>query len=316
VADATLVLGYLNPSAIAGGSVRLRPDLAEAALRRDVAEPLGVDLATAADAVLRVAVVTMARAVKAVTTYRGRSPSGFDLLAFGGNGPLFAAALARELDIRRVVVPAAAGLFSSVGLLDADEARHAVQAIAAPLERLDPAAVEAALASLAERGRRDEAGRDGATDRTARFADLRFRGQSSALTLPLSDGPIGRGTLRDLGRAFVAEHERTYGYASHVEPIELVNVRVVATAGGSGEVRESVALLSGRTMERGRSGSRRAYFGHDAGWLDAPLLGRADLVAGRDGPLIVEEYDATTLVPPGARAHTDERGLIVIEVGR
>ena len=88
VADATLVLGYLNPGAIAGGAVRLRPDLAEAAIRRDVADPLGVDVVTAAFAVFRVAVATMARAVKAVTTYRGRSPSAFAALAFGGNGPL------------------------------------------------------------------------------------------------------------------------------------------------------------------------------------------------------------------------------------
>src|SRR5207245_2697621 len=114
----------------------------------------------------RIAVATMARAVKAVTTYRGRAPADFSVLAFGGNGPLFAAALARELEIRRVIVPAAAGLFSSVGLLDADEAQHLVRACPGPLGRIDAAAIEAAFGALEHEARGDL--------RASRAGSLRF----------------------------------------------------------------------------------------------------------------------------------------------
>jgi len=314
VADATLVLGYLNPDALAGGAVRLQRHLAEEALVRDVAEPLGLDPATAAHAAFRVAVATMARAVKAVTTYRGRSPSGFSVLAFGGNGPLFGAELARELEIHRVIVPAAAGLFSSVGLLDADEAQHLVRACAGPLDRIGSAEVLAAFGAL-ERDALAGLRRSADDMGLERSADVRYRGQSSALTVPFPHGSVDRASLRALGRAFAREHQRTYGYAPRDEPIELVNVRLVATA-SSTAMAESVALLTGRTPTPVTAhGSRRAYFGRRFGWQDTPLLARADLAGGLEGPLIVEEYDATTLVPPGCRALTDEHGLIVIEVG-
>jgi N-methylhydantoinase A len=304
VADATLVLGYLNPVAIAGGAVRLQPGLAEEAIARDVAGPLGLELAPAAHGVFRVAVANMARAVKAVTTYRGRSPSTFALLAFGGNGPMFAVELARELEIRRVIVPAAAGLFSSVGLLDAEEAQHLVRAFPARIDRVTNASFEEAFAEL-----------EAAISmlKRERTVDMRYRGQSGSLSIPVPAGPIGRTHLRGLAAAFAAEHERTYGYAQPGEPIELVNLRVVARAGVE---RPSVALAAaGMPAERSTGGKRRAYFGPD-GWLETPLLSRADLAEPRNGPLIVEEYDATILVPPRARAWRDQHGLVVIQVGQ
>ncbi len=313
VADATLVLGYLNPEVLAGGAVRLHRHLAEEALLRHVAQPLGLDVTAAAHAVYRVAIATMARAVKAVTTYRGRSPSGFDVIAFGGNGPLFAAELARELEIRRVIVPAAAGLFSSIGLLDADEAQHLVRTCAGALDGIDPAAVADAFALL-ERDARAELRAVDEALRLERSADVRYHGQSSALTVALPPGAVDRAALLLLARAFAEEHRRTYGYAPEHESIELVNVRVVAMVAPSASV-ENVALLTARASQTaGAGGSRPAYFGERFGWLDTPLVARQDLRDGRDGPLIVEEYDATTLVPPGCRAQTDEHGLIVIEV--
>jgi N-methylhydantoinase A len=314
VADATLVLGYLNPGRIAGGAVALQPDLAVRAVEQHVARPLGFSAEAAAHGVYRVAVATMARAVKAVTTFRGRSPTGFDLLAFGGNGPLFAVELARELEIGRVLVPVAAGLFSSVGLLDADEAVHLVRACPGGLRSVAPADVAAAFDDLATQA---AAILGGSVDvRLERQADLRFRGQSTALMVPVSAPATDRRALLALGRAFAAEHARTYGYAPEHEPIELVNVRVVArrAATRSG----LVALASPRRPVVASTDAphrRRAYFGASLGWIDTPLLRRDELRAGCDGPLIVEEYDATTLVPPGASARTNDDGLIEIEVG-
>jgi N-methylhydantoinase A len=306
VTDATVVLGYLDPHAIAGGTVRIHPALAEAAIEAQVAGPLRLPLEEAAHGIIRVAVAAMARAVKAVTTYRGRLPSAFGMIAFGGNGALFAVELARELEIERVVVPAAAGLFSSVGLLDAAEARHLIRALPGRLDRVGHDGLTEAFATL---------DREAGGWRTERAVDLRYRGQSSALSVPVLDGPIGRAALSSLASAFAAEHERTYGYAQAGEPVELVNVRVVARAPGGD--RPSVALAAARMPSPARPGptSRRAWFA-GAGWQETPVVSRDDLVGGREGPFIVAEYDATILVPPGARATRDAQGLVVIEVGR
>ena len=306
VADATVVLGYLDPAAIAGGAVRIHHDLAEEAIARDVARPLGLELPQAAHGVIAVAVAAMARAVKAVTTYRGRLPSAFGMIAFGGNGPLFAVQLARELEIARVVVPAAAGLFWSVGLLDAHEARHLVRSLPGRLDRIGDESLSDAYAMLEHEAR-------GWT--TERSADLRYRGQSASLTISLPAGPVGRSTPRALTMAFTAEHERTYGYAQAREAVEVVNVRVVARA-PEGE-RASVALAAARMEPPARTGpaARRAWFA-GSGWVDTPLLGRGDLADPRDGPFIIDEYDTTILVPPGARAWREPHGLVLIEVGR
>jgi len=224
------------------------------------------------------------------------------------------------LEIRRVIVPAAAGLFSSVGLLDADEALHLVHACAGAINLLDPAVVQAAYVSLELEALAGLRVTGGGLE-TRRSADVRYRGQSTTLAVPVGSGQVDRPGLRAISRAFAGEHLRTYGYASRGEPVELVNVRLVATVRPDGTGHESVALRAGRGTARPAdaadpaTASRPAWFGDRHGWLETPLLQRADLIVPRDGPLIVEEYDATTVVPPGSRAWLDERGPIVIEVG-
>ena len=127
VTDANLVLGYINPSHLAGGEVKLTPSLAESSMQSTVAEPLGLPLLDAAHGVHAVANVNMIRAIRAVSTYRGRDPRDFALLAFGGSGPIHAADMARSLGIETVVVPASPGLFSAVGLLQARPVRQFVR---------------------------------------------------------------------------------------------------------------------------------------------------------------------------------------------
>ena len=148
VTDANVVLGFVNPSAIAGGTIRIHPELARRAIHADVAAPLGLSVEDAAHGVRGVAVATMGRAVKAVTTFRGRDPRDFTLLAFGGNGPIFAAALAESLGIRTVRVPAAAGVFSALGLLEAEETWHRSRSIFQVGSRIDPAELAAHFATL------------------------------------------------------------------------------------------------------------------------------------------------------------------------
>jgi N-methylhydantoinase A len=148
ITDVNVVLGYSNPDYLAGGAVQLRADLAEAALAESVATPLGLSLIDAAHGAFSVANATMIRAIKAVSTYRGRDPRDFALLAFGGNGPVHAAAIARSLQIRQVVVPPAPGLFSAIGLLEAEPEQHFVRTFFHRIQSIDLGALTAEYGRL------------------------------------------------------------------------------------------------------------------------------------------------------------------------
>jgi N-methylhydantoinase A len=312
VTDANLVLGYLSPLELAGGAVKLHPQRAHEALQARVAGPLGLTVVEAAYGAHRIAASNMIRAIRAVSTERGRDPRDAVLFAFGGNGPLFAADMARQLDMRRVVVPAAPGLFSAVGLLAADVEHHYVRTLRGRADELDPATVAGVLAALERQGRAELAAEGFSTPAVhiRRLADLRYHGQTSELTVGAPAGSPDRGWLRTLAETFGCEYERTYGHRA-AEPVELVNLRVVARgAAETPRVPERIAV----THRRAPTGVRRAYFGTEHGWLDTPVLGRLDLATPRAGPLIVEEYDATCLVPPGAAAALDAAGNLWISL--
>ena len=308
--DALVVLGYLSPEHLAGGAVELDADAAARALE-SVAEPLGKSTTEAAYGVFQLAVATMTRAVKAVSTYRGRDPREFVLCGFGGNGPVVAVAIARALQMRRVLVPVAPGVFSAAGLLLSEIEHEFVRTL--------PARGASATAELLLAGFRElEAEADGAlvaegVSRDAiavsRFADVRYAGQAYELTLPIAAG------APDLGRIaadFGAEHHRTYGHASADAPIDIVNLKLTARAAGNGEV--PYDPLAGLAAATARADTRSAYFGPAHGSLDVPVISRAALLDSppRQGPLIVEEYDSTCVVPPGCVVTLDSLGNIDI----
>ena len=312
--DANLLLGYLNPGHLVGGELKLDFEAAREAFERCVATPMELAPEEAALGAHRIAASNMIRAIRAVSSERGRDPRDYALFAFGGNGPLFAAGMARELAIRQVLVPPSPGLFSSFGLLHAEVEHHYSHAHRRILRGADPAALEAAWAALeAEANAQLEA--DGIPpDRRAsvRSALLHYHGQIFELQVAAPPGPVDEAWIAALEEAFGVEHERTYGHrAGPEEPVELMTVQVV----GRG-------LSPDRTppppppAPSGRAGSRRAWFGRGHGWREAAVLARGDL--GPDpapGPLIVEEYDATCLVPPGDSARLDGYGNIVIDIG-
>src|SRR5215211_6486359 len=148
VSDANLALGYLNPAGLVGGDLPLDADAARRALRERVAEPLGIGLLEAAYGVHLVANANMIRAVRAVSSQRGRDPRGFVLFAFGGSGPVHAVELARSLDMRRVIIPRSPGLFSAFGLLFAEVEHHYVRTFFRKTEALDPAELDQVIAEL------------------------------------------------------------------------------------------------------------------------------------------------------------------------
>ena len=339
VTDANVVLGYLNPESLAGRSVPIRSERAHEAIATRLANPLRRDVVETAFGVHTVANANMMKAVKAVTTYRGRDPRDFTLIAFGGSGGVHAVDLARVLQVRRVVLPVAAGVFSALGLLFSNlEMNETVPflylAEDAPLDE-----AERRYGALAKRiaavvgGPHEEI-------RFARLADVRFAGQAYELTVPFGEvsgagvdegrdehkgdgsGPISRDAVNakldtravaDLCARFEAEHLARYGHAFSGEfPVEIVNLRLVGTRRPAGIVEPASFDAASR---QGPDTRRGLYFGPATGLVDSPVIGRGRLGAEpRTGPFVIEEYEGTCVVPPDCTARLDGLGNVIIEL--
>ncbi|SJZ95312.1 N-methylhydantoinase A [Enhydrobacter aerosaccus] len=313
VTDANVLLGYINPKHLVGGALALNAGKAKDAFETKVAKPLGLPLEKAAYGAHQIAASNMIRAIKAVSTERGRDPREFALFAFGGNGPLFACGMARALGMSRVVVPPSAGLFSSFGLLYADVEHHYSRTFRRLLRQADLAEIERAWTALADQATAQLGAEGFAGDRMRlkRSAALHYQGQSYELTVPVPEGRIDDRMVGLLEEAFGQEHEKTYGHrAGKDEPVELVSIQIIGQGLREGGVPER---LKPSRAEPTPPPPRRAYFG-ESGWTDTPVLRRSDLATAKSGPLIVEEYDATCVVPPGATAQLDSGGNIVIEL--
>ncbi|HTK45419.1 MAG TPA: hydantoinase/oxoprolinase family protein [Patescibacteria group bacterium] len=306
--DALVVLGWINPDILAGGLVELHADRARSAIGERVAARLGLTVEAAAEGALRVALAETARAVKHVTTFRGRRPNDFALIAYGGNGPVIGAALADELGIERVIVPPGAGVFSSFGLLQAEEAHHfgrpAVGAAAASVGLLDAAfrELEADAAAFA----RVRGGGTGWTRQ--RMVDMRYRDQRAVIQVAVGDVATDRPWIDSVRATFAAEHERTFGYRAADEDIELVNLRLVVSRQRS---TTRTARIAPAPAPGPRATQRRLRFG-SLGWQDVPVVSRSAIGRGRPGPLVIDEYDATIVVPPRWLSRLDPHGNLVL----
>ena len=309
VTDANVVLGYINPTSIAGGTVSVNSEAAKVALNRSAAEHLELETNDAAYGVYAVANTTMIRAIKSVTTYRGRDPREFTLMAFGGSGPLHAAEMARSLGIRQIIVPASPGVFSALGLLEAlPEYGFSRTMITDPMSEGADKIVNAfneLESSSIERLRTEDLGKDvmGSWSRTA---DLRYRGQAYELTVNANAGPDDD-LANFIVERFHIEHERTYGRRASDEPVDLVTIRSTYRIDSDRIVPRSV------NESEDKKPSRNAYFGKQHGWMLTPVIDRGRLTTSvTSGPLIIEEYDSTTLVPPHTSVHIDETGNIIM----
>jgi N-methylhydantoinase A len=312
VTDANVVLGFTNPGALAGGGLAIRRDLAVAALERAVAAPLRLPLEEAAWGVHRVANAAMARALRAVSTERGRDPREFTLLAFGGNGPVHAATLATLLEITRILVPPVPGLFSALGMLFPEVEHHYVRTHKRSLDRLDATAFESLFGAMEREGAAALAEEGFGLDarRYERQIDLRYAGANSELTVPY---PAGGDPATLLRQSFHAAHECQYGYRSDQEAVETMNLRVIAR--GVGDLAHVPDRLTVGDGARSCAAARAVYFGPQIGWQETVIAARAELSSGwRPGPLLVEEFDSTTVIPPGARARRIAWDAIEIEL--
>ena len=313
VTDANLVLGYLNPVSIAGGAIEVRPAPARAALDAAVARPLGLDLAEAAYGVHLIVNSEMTGAIRAVSTQRGRDVRDFALVAFGGCGPAHAARLARDMGIGTVVVPPSPGLFSAFGLLATDlEFQRARTLYAEAGSLAEGSRLTGILAALEAEIEAEVSREAGAAALAFEIrADMRYEGQSYDLPVAAPGGVAPAAMVESLVERFEAEHERTYGQRARNERVVVVAIRLIGRVAGAGN---GIA-----TGVRGRAAapesSRNAWFGPDFGWLPTPVVGRGSVPrGGREGPLLVEEYDSVIVVPPGCTARSDPSGSIVIAV--
>ncbi len=299
VTDAALVLGYLGPDTELGDGLALDADAAELVMAK-LAEEAGLEGPVAAAAgVYRVANATMARTIREVTVERGHDPRRFALVAFGGAGPMHAAALADRLDIETVLVPRANGVLSALGLLAADERHDAVRTVGEPLAEVDPGAVAARYDELRDRVLAETSEPEAAV--LTRGADLRYVGQSHELTVD-----VGAFDPLAVAEAFHDAHERARDYRLD-EPVEVVNLRVTATVPG-----DEPAVSHGGTVTEPRA-ERPARAGDER--RETPVYDRDRAAVGLAvaGPAVFEGAESTVVVPPGWGATVDERGTLLLE---
>ncbi len=299
VTDADLVAGVLGP-ALLGGRLPLDVSLSRKGLET-LAGELRLPFDEAVLGVQRVVRATMSKAMRLILAKGGLDPREFSLLAFGGAGPMHACALARELGLPRVLVPFLPGSFSAFGILISAVRLEYSRSIVRPLEKANRA-IREAIADFRAAARRDLDAQGLESRRAVLEAsvDLRFRGQSYEINVPVKG---------DLAAAFRRAHRRRYGYASTTEPIEAVTVRLVASLPRPRQLPAPPHAVTPR------ADTRAVLF--EGGWEEAHVLPRPTLPVGfeADGPLVVEEDQATTLVPPGCRLRVDPLGLLDIEVG-
>ncbi len=317
VTDANVILGYLNPEYLVGGALRINAQKSWEAFEARVARPLGLPIEQTAYGTYRIAASNMIRAIKAVSSDRGRDVRDYALFAFGGNGPLFASVLAEALQMQRIVVPPSPGVFSSFGLLYTEIEHHYSRTFWRVLRDTDPAVIAAALSDM-RRDALSALGRQGFAAHHAKVrvaASMRYKGQSFELTIPIPDGPVTRPALAALEEAFGREHEITYGHrAGPDEPVEIVTLQVIGQGLPDRPRVPDAIKIEQRTAAR--PSRRKAYFGPERGWIEVPVFARTDLTSARRGPCIIEEYDATCVVPPDADARSDGFGNIVIDLAR
>jgi N-methylhydantoinase A/oxoprolinase/acetone carboxylase beta subunit len=312
VTDASILLGYLDPAYFAGGTMRLDAGLARAVIAEKVAGPLGMSVEEAALGIHRIVNARMADGIRLVSLNRGYDPREFALVPLGGAGGLHAAALADELDMRRVLIPRFPGVLSAAGLLSAPIEHEVSAALHAPLADLALGDVQATLRELdahAEQLMQSERTVNLVHER-AYYADVGYAGQSHFLSVPLDASR--KDALSRLYHDFEAAHERLNGHATHA-PAKLVNLRAVhrALLPPLAEAAATGPAAPGKSLK----GRREVVFAGERSAMRVAVHDRAQMAAGETikGPAVIEQDDSTTLVPPGWRVRVEAGAQLMME---
>jgi len=316
VTDADLLLGYLDKGSLLAGDLPLDYAAALEVVRRRIAEPLGIDPRAAAAAVVDVVNHAMAEVLKIVSVQRGHDPREFGLAAFGGAGPLHAAALAGELGITEIICPPIPGAFSALGLVSTDLKRDYVRTLhgtgATPDPQAMAAMIESAFAALEQEGvvMLDRAGIAPERRRFERSVDVRYARQSYELAIPVLRRPVDAAMLVEIADAFHARHLATYGHDNRSEPVQIVSVRLAAIGSIPAlTIRDTPAAGGSEAVK-----SRRELWFRSTGAVEAMVYDRPRLAAGQHvpGPAVIESLESTILVPPAWQARMNQDGFVLL----
>ena len=317
--DANLVLGRISPETMLGGKIRLSPELARECIRGNVADFYGMTVEEAAEGVISVANLNVRNEIGFIAVERGYDPKDFVLVACGGMGPLHGADIARELGIRKVLIPKWPGFMSALGLLQLDIQHSFVSPILKRVDELDPEDLNRCFGKLEDRAISSMTASEQVSPDDVQFlysADLRYCQQSDYLSISLLRKKFCHEDLFQLTKDFTERHQSEFGYSLPAElaAVEVVNVRVCAIV--PRPKYECAAYSPSMVQHDEKCEGRRVYFGKAGGFLHADVYDRASLVAGAtfQGPAVVEQYDSTTLVPPGVTASVDEYLNLILEV--
>ena len=301
IADADLVLGYINPKHLCGGTYPLNSHKAEKALASDIGPALGLDVVEAAYGIYQLANARMMRAIKSVSSERGRDPSKFSLHAFGGAGPVHAAGVAKGLGMNRIVIPPAPGVFSAFGLLTGNIERHFSRSFSRPWNKSSFVEANSIIDDLEKEASSTMslwAGKDWDNDLSInRLMDLQYEGQGSSLSIALrgnSNVPTSVETIADL---FETLHKETFGHFLPNHPIRTTGLRLIASISASVEPKK---VSFNAPAFKISDASRPAYWGPNHGLIDTPVETLANIRNGLHGPILIDSYDTTIVVPPNA----------------
>jgi N-methylhydantoinase A len=322
VTDANLLLGYLNKDYFLGGEMAVDPEKARAAIKREIADPLGMDETRAAAGIFQIINQNMADATKVVSVQRGHDPREYALVSAGGACSIHACKIAEEVGCRTVIVPRAASVFCALGMLESDIRLDNVRTFNAFIPGVDLGLFNETIREVEERSLQEllQEGVEGERARLLRFLDVRYLGQHHEVTIEIpGDCEIREKHLATIARSFHEAHERLYTYSTPDSPLEIMNLRITAVgavdkagfdAGGNAP--------TGDSPDPGDSlkGSRPVYFAEQGGFQDTPVHDRSGLRPGLriPGPAVIEERITTVIVHPGWIMSVDGYGNIVMEV--
>ncbi|HEY3634335.1 MAG TPA: hydantoinase/oxoprolinase family protein [Caldimonas sp.] len=314
ITDANIVLGRLDPDRLLSVEHAVSVDAIRAALVEQVGALLGLDATAAAAAIVRVANDKMAGAIRMVSLARGHDPRDFALFAFGGAGPLHAAALAQELAIPTLLIPARPGLTNALGCVVADLRHDFVATVNQPLETLAEGRIAEVFAAQVATGEALLGRENVAVERvvTLHRADMQFQGQSHVLPVAIASTAITVDALREV---FAAAYWKRFGVAlPEIKPV-LVNLHTAVIGRRKPVSLQALAATKpAATLDDARRTTRPVWF--TGGWRDTPIYVRERLPAAAhfDGPAIIEQLDCTTVVEPGQRATLDAMGNLILTV--
>jgi N-methylhydantoinase A len=309
VTDANLVLGRLDPAYFLGGEIPLDVEQGRRGVA-DLGARIGLPLEETALAIVELANENMANAIRLLTVERGIDPRDYDLVAFGGAGPLHGADLAAAVGARRVLVPPHPGYGSAFGALLADLRVDRIWTQAYRSNRLDPARIDERFRSMVDSAIEEVRDEGFAGEPLVqRSISMRYMGQNYEQSVAVPPGPIDRAAMAAVLERFHAQHERFYGYRIAGEVIELIHFNVSVTG-----PRPPSRLPELPELPAPRPRAERPVFFRGAGYLTTPIYRRDEVGAGvrLAGPAILEEHDSTTLVPPGVALVSSRPGVLLL----